>query len=143
MVRAKFRVSSIKLTEGSKDRLDSITGLPEKDERGYNKRDICELTTVELFPVYGNGDRSEAREHEVLAGQSVGQDRAGHDQSRRRRGVQDRAGVLCGLHAGRRSETAGLMRTQLHRREVTNVRVKPLTLNLHSLNDPRVSAALR
>ena len=55
MVRAKFKVTSIKLTEGSKDVLDEA-GNPVKDEKGYNKRVSCPMHTVELYPVYGNGD---------------------------------------------------------------------------------------
>jgi hypothetical protein len=55
MVRAKFKVSSIKTQEGTKDVLDAA-GQPVKDERGYNKREACQLFTIEMCPVYGNGD---------------------------------------------------------------------------------------
>lgn len=50
-VRAKFTVTGIKATMSTKE---DPSG--EKDERGYGKRVPCELKTVEMAPVYGNGD---------------------------------------------------------------------------------------
>lgn len=48
-VRAKFTVHRIESSIGSK-----ATG--EKDERGYPKREPCEMKTIVMAPVYGNGD---------------------------------------------------------------------------------------
>lgn len=54
-VRAKFKVSSITYSEGSKDVLDE-TGTPKKDAKGYHVRVPCEMATIEMYPVGGNGD---------------------------------------------------------------------------------------
>lgn len=54
-VRAKFKVGSVKFSEGSRDVLDA-EGKPVKDERGYRKTAPCEMMSVEMFPVYSNGD---------------------------------------------------------------------------------------
>lgn len=50
-VRAKFTVNAIKFTLSTKE---DPSGA--KDERGYTKRVPCELQTIEMSPVYGNGD---------------------------------------------------------------------------------------
>lgn len=55
MVRAKFKVASIKRSEGSKDKLDA-EGRPEKDAKGYVVRVPCEMVSIEAYAVYGNGD---------------------------------------------------------------------------------------
>ncbi len=55
MVRAKFRVDSIERTMGSRP-VNGADGQPEKDERGYGKREPCEMNTIKMSPVYGNGD---------------------------------------------------------------------------------------
>lgn len=54
-VRAKFKVGEIKLTPGNRVKLDA-QGKPEKDERGYEKYEACEMQTVTLYPVCHNGD---------------------------------------------------------------------------------------
>jgi hypothetical protein len=54
-VRAKFRVDSIKRTLGNKVEVDAH-GSPIKDASGRDKYVPCEMVTLELFPVYGNGD---------------------------------------------------------------------------------------
>lgn len=48
-VRAKFTITKIERTMGTR-----ATG--EKDERGYPKREPCEMWSVHGHPVYGNGD---------------------------------------------------------------------------------------
>lgn len=48
-VRAKFKVQSVKRTMGQ------MPG-PDKDERGNRKWIPTEMWTVEMSPVYGNGD---------------------------------------------------------------------------------------
>lgn len=54
-VRAKFKVASIKYSEGSKDVLEA-DGTPKKDAKGYTMRVPCEMATVEAYPVFANGD---------------------------------------------------------------------------------------
>ena len=54
-VRSKWKVSSLKFTEGTKAVLDA-DGKPSKDDRGYYVMEPCQLVTIEMFPVYGNGD---------------------------------------------------------------------------------------
>lgn len=54
-VRSKWKVTGIKLTEGCKVVLGA-DGKPEKDARGYDKTVPAEMVTIEMFPVYGNGD---------------------------------------------------------------------------------------
>lgn len=53
--RAKFKVDAIKSTMGSKVKRDA-DGQPVMNERGYAEREPCEMKTIELSPVYGNGD---------------------------------------------------------------------------------------
>lgn len=48
-VRAKFTVNRIESSMGSRP-----TG--EKDERGYPKHEPCEMKTIVMNPVYGNGN---------------------------------------------------------------------------------------
>jgi hypothetical protein len=48
-VRAKFAVTKIESTLGQR-----ATG--EKDERGHAKYEPCEMKTLVMNPVYGNGD---------------------------------------------------------------------------------------
>lgn len=54
-VRAKFRVNSIKRTESSRSK-KGPDGKPIKNARGYDESEPCELRTVSMSPVYGNGD---------------------------------------------------------------------------------------
>ncbi len=54
-VRAKFKVASLKQTEGSKAVL-TPEGKPALDAKGYYVTTPCEMVTIEMYPVYGNGD---------------------------------------------------------------------------------------
>jgi len=54
-VRAKFTCNAVKHTLSSKAVLDA-DGAPVKDERGHATYEPCTLYTVEMSPVYGNGD---------------------------------------------------------------------------------------
>jgi len=55
MVRAKFKVEEIRLTEGRRN-LHRPDGTPDKDERGYIKTEPCEMTTVVMYPVCDTGN---------------------------------------------------------------------------------------
>lgn len=55
MVRAKFKVISLRFTPGQKVILGA-DGKPEKDARGYDKYAPAKQVTIEMCPVYGNGD---------------------------------------------------------------------------------------
>lgn len=56
MVRAKFKVQRIECTTGSRAVLDE-NGQPKKAQgTGYAVREPCEMRTVVMSPVYGNGD---------------------------------------------------------------------------------------
>ena len=55
MVRAKFKVDSIERTMSSRTLKDD-QGNPIKDERGFYKAEPCEMQTIKMSPVYGNGD---------------------------------------------------------------------------------------
>lgn len=54
-VRAKFKVASKKFAEGQKVKIGA-DGKPEKDARGYDVTVPAEYVTIEMYPVYGNGD---------------------------------------------------------------------------------------
>jgi hypothetical protein len=55
MVRAKFKVASIKLTEGRRDVKDA-NGDKIRDEKGYIRQEACEMVSIEAHAVYANGD---------------------------------------------------------------------------------------
>lgn len=55
MIRAKFKVDEIRLHASRRDVLD-LSGKPMKDMKGYNVTEPCELRTIIMCPVYGNGD---------------------------------------------------------------------------------------
>lgn len=55
MVRAKFKVISIKITEGRRDKIGPDE-KPLKDGRGWNVTEPCPQWTIEACPVYANGD---------------------------------------------------------------------------------------
>lgn len=55
MVRAKFKVESLKFTNGSKVKLGP-DGKPVKDAKGYDVYEPAKQVTIEMHPVYGNGD---------------------------------------------------------------------------------------
>lgn len=55
MVRAKFKVDSIESTLSSRSVKDA-KGNTVKDDRGYDKREPCEMRTIKMSPVYANGD---------------------------------------------------------------------------------------
>jgi len=55
MVTAKFKVESITLTAGSRAVLDE-KGVPKKDDKGYYVTEPCEMRSIKMHPVYGNGD---------------------------------------------------------------------------------------
>lgn len=54
-VRCKFTVNSITKTIGSRQKLDA-DGKVIKGANGYPEYERCEMATVKLSPVYGNGD---------------------------------------------------------------------------------------
>lgn len=54
-VRAKFKVTGIKRTMGSAPKRDE-GGAPIKDEQGRFSYEPAEMWSVEMSPVYGNGD---------------------------------------------------------------------------------------
>lgn len=54
-VTAKFVVNEIKLTAGSRVVLGD-DGKPKKDARGYDVYEPCEMRSIKMSPVYGNGD---------------------------------------------------------------------------------------
>jgi len=54
-VRAKFKVVSITRTMGSRVKKDAA-GNPVKNARGYEEHEPCEMWTIRMQPVYGNGD---------------------------------------------------------------------------------------
>lgn len=54
-VRAKFKVNAITRRMGTKVKRDGA-GNPVKNERGYEDREPCEQWTIQMSPVYGNGD---------------------------------------------------------------------------------------
>lgn len=55
MVTAKFKVTKIELSEGSRVVLGE-DGKPKKNERGYDEYVPCEMRTIIMNPVYANGD---------------------------------------------------------------------------------------
>lgn len=55
MVRAKFKVNSLKYSDGQRVKLGP-DGKPVKDARGYDVYEPAPQVTIEMFPVYGNGD---------------------------------------------------------------------------------------
>lgn len=55
MVRAKFKVNSLKFTEGSKVKLGP-DGKLLRDAKGYEQMEPARQVTIEMYPVYGNGD---------------------------------------------------------------------------------------
>lgn len=57
MVRAKFKVHSITRTEGSRV-VRNADGSEVKNERGYPEYEPCEMRTIKMSPVFGNGDPS-------------------------------------------------------------------------------------
>lgn len=54
-VRCKFKVTGIKRTIGSQKRRDS-DGKPVLTDKGYDIYEPCEMATIEMSPVYANGD---------------------------------------------------------------------------------------
>lgn len=54
-VRAKFTCNGVKHTLSSKSVLNA-DGTYQKDERGHYKTEPVTLYTIEMSPVYGNGD---------------------------------------------------------------------------------------
>lgn len=55
MVAAKFTVTEIKITAGSRVVLGE-DGKPKKNDRGYDIYESCEMRSIKMCPVYGNGD---------------------------------------------------------------------------------------
>jgi hypothetical protein len=54
-VIAKFKVDEIKISRGQRVKLD-VNGLPQKDLSGRDVYEDCEMRSITMFPVYGNGD---------------------------------------------------------------------------------------
>lgn len=55
MVRAKFRVNAVTSTEGSRVKKDAAGNVVKK-ANGYEEYEPCEMRTISMSPVYGNGD---------------------------------------------------------------------------------------
>lgn len=55
MVRAKFKCDQINRTMSTRA-LKDAEGNRLKDERGYDLREPCEMWSITMSPVYGNGD---------------------------------------------------------------------------------------
>jgi hypothetical protein len=57
MVRAKFKLQRVECSVASRQVLDE-NGVPKKDPNNssYTLREPCEMRTLVLSPVYGNGD---------------------------------------------------------------------------------------
>lgn len=55
MVRAKFKVTKLSQTEGCKP-VNNPDGTQKKDERGYGVHEPVTMVTIEMAPVYGNGN---------------------------------------------------------------------------------------
>lgn len=56
-VRAKFRCDTITRSVGSRPKVDA-DGNRVKGNHGYEEREPCEMWTIRMSPVYGNGDPS-------------------------------------------------------------------------------------
>jgi hypothetical protein len=54
-VRAKFKVDAIERTMQSAAK-KGPDGLAVKDDRGHYVYEPCEMSTIKMSPVYGNGD---------------------------------------------------------------------------------------
>ena len=55
VVRAKFKVTKIERTMGSRPKKDA-DGKTIKNDRGYDENEPCEMNTIHMQPVYGNND---------------------------------------------------------------------------------------
>lgn len=56
MVRAKFKVDSIERTMGSKPKFDADGKPVMQPGSTYQVYEPCEMHTIKMSPVYGNGD---------------------------------------------------------------------------------------
>ena len=53
--RCKFKLDKIERSTGTRQMLGP-DGKATKDERGYDRREPCEVRTLIMSPVYGSGD---------------------------------------------------------------------------------------